>query len=70
MMLPKISVIVPVYYMEKYLEECLDSIISQTLQDIEIICINDGSTDNSLTILQKYAQKDKRIIIIIQINEG
>ena len=70
MMLPKVSVIVPVYNMEKYLEECLDSIISQTLQDIEIICINDGSTDNSLTILQKYAQKDFRITIIDKQNEG
>lgn len=67
---PKVSIIIPVYNVEKYLEECLDSIISQTLQDIEIICINDGSTDNSLTILQKYAQKDFRITIIDKQNEG
>jgi len=57
----KISVIVPVYNVEEYLEECLDSIINQTLEDIEIICVNDGSTDNSLKILEKYSQKDERI---------
>ena len=45
---PKISVIIPVYNVEKYLGECLDSVINQTLKDIEIICVNDGSTDNSL----------------------
>ena len=54
---PKISVIVPVYNVEKYLAECLDSIINRTLQEIEIICVNDGSTDNSLQILEEYAQK-------------
>ena len=50
---PKISVIVPVYNVEKYLSECLDSIVNQTLIDIEIICVNDGSTDNSLSILKE-----------------
>ena len=50
----KVSVIIPVYNAEKYLKECLDSITKQTLTDIEIICINDGSTDNSLNILQEY----------------
>ena len=49
--MPKISVIIPVYNVEKYLSQCLDSVISQTLTDIEIICINDGSTDNSGEIL-------------------
>ena len=49
---PKISVIVPVYNVEKYLAECLDSIVNQTLKEIEIICVNDGSTDNSLSILK------------------
>ncbi len=68
--MPKISVIVPVYNMEKYLEECLDSIIAQTLSDIEIICINDGSKDNSLPLLKDYAAKDSRIIIIDKENEG
>lgn len=57
---PLISVLIPVYNVEKYLRECLDSVISQTLKDIEIICVNDGSTDSSLQILQEYEQKDKR----------
>ena len=67
---PKISVIVPVYNVEKYLAECLDSIINQTLKDIEIICLNDGSTDNSLAILKEYASKDSRIILIDKQNDG
>ena len=66
----KVSVIVPVYNTGLYLRECLDSIINQTLKEIEIICINDGSTDNSLDILNEYAKKDKRIIIINQKNQG
>ena len=68
--MPKISVIVPVYNVEKYLRECLDSIVNQTLQDIEIICINDGSTDGSAVILEEYAAKDKRIKILNQENKG
>lgn len=60
----KVSVIIPVYNAEKYLQECLNSICNQTLKDIEIICINDCSTDNSLTILQEYASRDMRIKII------
>ncbi len=67
---PKISVIIPVYNVEKYLSECLDSIINQTLKDTEIICVNDGSTDNSLSILKEYASKDDRIKIIDKENEG
>ena len=66
----KISVIVPVYNVEKYLRECIDSIISQTLTDIEIIAINDGSPDNSLEILREYEKKDNRIIVIDKKNEG
>lgn len=66
----KVSVIVPVYNVEKYLEKCLDSLINQTLEDIEIICVNDGSTDNSLAILQEYQTKDNRIKIITQENKG
>ena len=62
--MPKISVIVPVYNVEKYLEKCLNSIISQTFSDIEIICVNDGSSDESLSVLQQYKEKDSRIIII------
>lgn len=60
----KVSVIIPVYNVEKYLRKCLDSVINQTLKDIEIICINDFSPDNSLEILNEYAKKDKRIKII------
>ncbi len=67
---PKISVIIPIYNMEKYLKECLNSVINQTLKDIEIICVNDGSIDNSLTILKEYEKKDKRIKIINQKNSG
>lgn len=66
----KISIIIPVYNTEKYLEECLDSVCNQTLKDIEIICINDGSPDNSEQILEKYAKQDKRIIVITQENKG
>ncbi|MDD5021992.1 MAG: glycosyltransferase [Endomicrobiaceae bacterium] len=67
---PKISVIIPVYNGEKYLSQCLDSLINQTFKDIEIICIDDGSTDNSIEILEQYAQKDSRIKIINQENSG
>ncbi len=62
----KISVIMPVYNMEKYLSQALESLINQTLEDIEIICIDDCSTDNSLKILKKYAARDKRIILLEQ----
>lgn len=65
-----VSVIIPVYNAQDYLVECLDSIINQTLKDIEIILINDGSTDSSLEILQDYANKDSRIIIINHSNIG
>lgn len=67
---PKISVIIPVYKVEKYLPECIDSIIKQDLEDIEIICINDGSPDNCLEILNKYKEKDSRITVIDQENLG
>lgn len=62
--MPKVSTIVPVYNAEKYISKCLDSLINQTLKDIEIICVDDYSTDNSLAILQDYASKDSRIKII------
>lgn len=67
--MPKVSVIIPVYNVEKYLKKCLDSVIGQTLQDIEIICINDESTDNSLSILRDYEKKDSRIKILTQKNQ-
>ena len=66
----KISVIIPVYNVENYLRECLDSITSQTVKDIEIICIDDGSTDNSPEILKEYQKKDSRIKIITKENGG
>jgi glycosyltransferase involved in cell wall biosynthesis len=67
---PKISVVIPVYNAEKYLRECLDSVVNQTLKDIEIICVNDGSTDKSHTILEEYAAQDDRIILLNQSNAG
>ena len=69
-MTPLISVIVPVYNVEKYLEECLDSILTQTFKDIEIICIDDGSTDSSGKILDDYKEKDERIIVVHDTNHG
>lgn len=66
----KISVIIPVYNVEKYLKQCLDSVVNQTLKDIEIICVDDGSTDNSGTILDEYASKDNRIKVIHKENGG
>lgn len=68
--MPKVSIIVPVYNVEMYLDECMESLQRQTLQDIEVICVNDGSKDNSLQILQKYAIEDDRIIIIDKENGG
>jgi len=68
--MPLVSVVIPVYNVERYLGECLDSILKQTLDDIEVICVDDGSNDNSLEILKDYADKDKRIIILQQDNQG
>lgn len=65
-----ISVIIPCYNTEKYLKQCLDSVINQTFKDLEIICINDGSTDSTLQILEEYAQKDSRIKVVTQGNKG
>ena len=66
----KVSIIVPVYNVEKYLERCLESLINQTYKNIEIIIINDGSTDNSLRILKEYERIDSRIKLIDKNNEG
>ena len=66
----KVSVILPVYNVEKYLAECLNSLVNQTLREIEIICVNDGATDGSSGILKDYAAKDKRIKILEQENAG
>ena len=67
---PEISIIIPVYNVEKYLDECINSAVNQTFDDIEIICVNDGSTDGSLEIIEKHASKDKRIRIISQEHKG
>lgn len=66
----KVSIVVPVCNVEKYLKECLDSILCQTLKEIEIICVNDGSTDSSLYILRSYEKKDTRIKVITKDNSG
>ena len=68
--MPKVSIVIPVYNVEKYLRQCLDSVVNQTLQDIEIICVNDGSKDSSLQIMQEYQAKDPRIKIIDKENSG
>ncbi len=65
-----ISVIVPIYNGEKYLKECLDSVLSQTLKNIEVICINDGSTDSTQKILENYKQNDSRIRLLYQEKQG
>ncbi|MDR0914977.1 MAG: glycosyltransferase [Oscillospiraceae bacterium] len=66
----KVSFIIPVYNASKYLRQCLNSLASQTMREIEIICVNDGSTDNSQEVLQEYAKKDSRFKIINQKNKG
>lgn len=68
-MIPEISVIVPIYNSEKYLKKCLDCLINQTLKNIEIILVDDGSPDNSFEIYEEYAKKDNRIIVIKQSNQ-
>jgi len=68
--MPKISIIIPVYNADKYLEACLESIINQTMKDIEILCIDNGSTDNSPIILKKFANLDSRIKVLKQNNLG
>lgn len=69
-LLPDVSVIIPVYNTEKYLHQTLSSVCNQTLENIEIICVDDGSKDNSLKILKKYASKDNRIKVLHQENQG
>ena len=67
---PRVSVLTPIYNVAQYLPQCLESLKAQTLQDIEFICINDGSTDNSLEILKAYAENDNRFVIIDKQNSG
>ena len=66
----KISVIIPVYNTERHLRRCLDSVLAQTLREIEVICVDDGSTDSSPVILRHYAEKDRRIHLIRKENGG
>lgn len=68
--MPKVSIAIPVYNSALFLPQCLDSILNQTYQDIEVLCVNDGSTDNSLEILNEYAAKDSRIRVFTKENEG
>jgi len=67
---PNVTIVLPVYNAEPYLRQCLDSVINQTMWEIQIICVNDGSTDGSPAILEEYAAKDPRILIIHQENQG
>lgn len=67
---PKLSIVVPVYNGEHYLRKCLDSILSQTLEDFELICVNDGSSDKTLEIMQSFSQRDCRVRVISQDNKG
>ncbi|NHM13843.1 glycosyltransferase [Xiamenia xianingshaonis] len=69
-MAPKVSIVVPIYNVSDYVGECLDSILAQTLKEIEVICVNDGSTDNSLDIVKKYEGLDDRIVVIDKQNAG
>jgi len=68
--MPKVSVIVPIYNVEKYLEKCINSLLSQTLEDIQIILVNDGSKDNSGTIAKKYAERNKDKVIYVEKENG
>ena len=67
---PKVSIVVPVYKVEEYIDRCLDSLLNQTLKDIEIILVDDGSPDNCPKICDEYAQKDARVRVVHKQNEG
>ncbi|MEG0322374.1 MAG: glycosyltransferase, partial [Raoultibacter sp.] len=67
---PKVSIIVPVYNVAAYLGACLESLVKQTLSDIEIICIDDGSTDGSATVISSFIEQDSRVIGLSQQNSG
>ena len=62
--MPEVSVVIPVYNVEPYLRECLDSVLNQTFKDIEVICVDDGSTDGSVSVLNEYADKDGRVKVV------
>ncbi len=67
---PKVSIIIPCYNMENYLKDCLDSVLQQTLCNIEIICVDDGSTDSTPELLENYQSQDARIRVFHQKNQG
>ena len=69
-MMPKVTVVVPVFNVEKYLHQCIESLLNQTYRNLEIILVDDGSTDNSGAICDKYRQKDQRIKVIHKCNQG
>ena len=69
-MRPAVSVLVPVFNVQKYLRKCLESLVRQTLTDIEIILINDGSTDDSLSIIREFERRDPRIVVLDKPNSG
>ena len=64
----KVSVLIPAYNVEKYIDECIESVLTQTMQDFEIICVDDGSTDRTRAILEEYSAKDSRIKILYHEN--
>lgn len=68
--MPKISIILPVFNMAQYLPACLDKLLQQSVKELEIVCVNDGSTDSSLEILQTYSERDSRIKVVNQTNQG
>lgn len=68
--MPKVSIVIPVYNSARFLRQCLESLLAQTYQDIELLCVNDGSTDNSLEVLKEYADQDPRIRVFTKENEG
>ena len=68
--MPIVSIIIPIYNVQEYLIGCLQSVCNQTFKDVEIICVDDGSTDESGSLLESYAQQDKRIRIVHQKNKG
>ena len=66
----KISVVIPTYNVEKYLRQTLSSVVNQSYRNLDIVCVDDGSTDNSLLIIKEYAAQDNRIQVITQENQG
>lgn len=66
----KVSIIIPVYNNEKYIEQCIKSVLFQSLREIEVVCVDDGSTDNSARLIQRIMEEDKRAVLLQQSNQG